>query len=133
MEDRALGIGTIILRFGLGYLFLYDCIIILLLHRPPSADLAQILTKFPNLQYLFPIPIGIFELVVGLLLIFGLFTKTAATLESIYIAAFTTLVLIAYHSSLNVAWKDIALLLCSISLAFIGCRMFGIDMLINRD
>lgn len=116
-------LGNFLIRLTLGLVFLWAGIGKLFLNARPPID--QIITFIPlNTSLLI---LGIIEVIIGLLLVIGLFTRIAAWASAVLLLLFVIggIVLGLFIDAFLL--KDIALLAVALELAWTGSRMWGLD------
>lgn len=122
------GWTLVVLRITLGFAFFYAAIGKLFMGKMPPVD--QVIGFLP--QETSVAILGIIELVVGLLLIFGLVTRIAGWAAAVLLALFLLSGLGLGLFNQAMLFKDLPLLAAALVFAFKGCTGFGLDCLIKK-
>ncbi|HIG95513.1 TPA: DoxX family membrane protein [Candidatus Woesearchaeota archaeon] len=122
------GWTSVVMRITLGFLFFYAAIGKLFMGKAPPIE--KIITFMPKETSV--MLLAIVELIIGLLLIFGLITKITAWASAVLFAIFMLSGLALGIFTQSGLVKDIPLLAMSLYFAFKGCTGFGLDCLIRK-
>lgn len=127
--------STCILRLGLGFVFVYFSVMKLFFGAAPPVD--KIITFMPVDVSLFLL--GLLEFVIGVLLVFGLWTRVAGWAAAVFIAVlFVSLVYLQFSGIMPGLWsaaymaKDVALLTAGIAVGIQGAPCCSIDVWMKR-
>lgn len=131
--------GSVLLRLLLGFTFLYVGLGKLFLGMRPVEPVAGILNALgmsfiPALTFVYIL--GILELVVGLMFVFGLFTKAAGWIATVMLLLFVIGVGAILGDGLGgqmMMFKDIGLIGGALCLAFQGSSYLSLDSKIWRN
>ncbi|MBW3012890.1 DoxX family protein [Candidatus Woesearchaeota archaeon] len=121
--------AMVFLRLGLGFVFLWTGINKVFFGALPGF-LPEFLSNFPYLKVMLPMPLGIIELAVGLLLILGLFTRIVGIISAILILGFTVTVTAGVANGFSIVAMNIGLLGGAIALGICGSKLFSVDGLL---
>lgn len=137
----------LILRLGLGFIWVYMGLVPKLLYvnpEKPGMPMALSMVKSSGINSIIPIDpttlvhlLGVVELVLGILLILGLFTRIASAstivLMLIFMVVLSTTVMQSILTPLgNLLLKDISLIAASIVLIITGGGELSVDNLIRK-
>ncbi|MBW2987752.1 DoxX family protein [Candidatus Woesearchaeota archaeon] len=129
--DEMYDYAMVFLRLGLGFVFLWTGINKVFFGAVPSF-LPEFLSNFPYLKVMFPMPLGIIELAVGLLLILGLFSRFVGIIAAILILGFTVTVSAGVTNGFSIVAMNIGLLGGAIATGLCGSHVFSLDGLIHH-
>ena len=90
-----------------------------------SLNLIAINEIIPWFKYLLPLPLGIIELLLGIMVLTGLFMRVAVW--AIIFGILFTVVALLIITGFDAAWKLIAIFAITLSLFFMGCGKLGFD------
>ena len=121
--------GALILRLTFALLFLVLGFV-KAFTKPVAPE--PFLHIMPFLSYIFPVGIAILEIVIGILLLAGLFTRLTAIISSLYLFTILILVTVAMPTNYTMIMFHVTFLGSMIALAFFGSERYSMDEWLNR-
>lgn len=122
MKERYKDYAPALVRIGVGIVFFLFGISQITRPQTWLAWLPNFVGNLPFTQITFLILTGIFNLIVGVLLIIGIFTKIAALLSSLHLIG--VIISLGYN---DISIRDFGLLLAALSIFFNGPDKFCIQ------
>lgn len=125
--------GSFLLRLSLGFSLLWSGFAVLAVPGAPPTDLLQYTTKvFYWFELVYPYYLGIVELVLGVAILLGLFTRVFAGLTALLYLFYTFLEITTVPWGVfTSAWVHFAFFILALSVVFHGAPYWSLDALLR--
>ncbi|HLD04618.1 MAG TPA: hypothetical protein VJG90_02765 [Candidatus Nanoarchaeia archaeon] len=124
--------GSFLLRFALAFALLWNALGILAVPGVPPTDLKEYTTQsFYWFETIYPLYLGIIELILGAAILVGLFTRVFAGLTVLLYLFYTLLEITTVPWGVfTSAWIHLSLFFLALSLVFHGAPHWSLDALL---
>ncbi len=126
--------GSFLLRLSLGFVLLWSGFAVLSVPGAPPTDLLQYTTRvFYWFELIYPYYLGIAELILGVAILVGLFTRVFATIAMLLFLLYTFLEATTVPWGVfTSAWTHFAFFILALSLVFHGAPHWSLDSLLRN-